>query len=57
VLGDKIPTSQCPRLADATLGACGDPSELFVLSARLHRLVLRCCHELVAVVCCANTKE
>ncbi|KAF8683648.1 hypothetical protein HU200_044576 [Digitaria exilis] len=41
----------CPRLADLTLEACSNVTELSIISgARLSRLVLRCCHDLTAVV-------
>ncbi|KAF8718782.1 hypothetical protein HU200_025085 [Digitaria exilis] len=41
----------CPRLADLTLEACSNVTELSIISgARLRRLVLRCCHDLTTVV-------
>jgi hypothetical protein len=42
--------SACPYLADLTLEACCNLTELSVLGARLRRLALCCCHRLAAVV-------
>jgi hypothetical protein len=42
--------SACPRLADLTLEACCNLTELSVAGARLRRLALRCCHRLAVVV-------
>ncbi|RLM70214.1 hypothetical protein C2845_PM17G14020 [Panicum miliaceum] len=39
----------CPRLADLTLEACNDLTELSVRHTHLRRLALRCCHDLAAV--------
>ncbi|CAO2144938.1 unnamed protein product [Urochloa humidicola] len=48
--------SVCPRLADLTLEACYDLTELSVPGPRLRSLALRCCHGLTAMVV-ANSSE
>uniref|UniRef100_A0ACD5VCE6 Uncharacterized protein n=1 Tax=Avena sativa TaxID=4498 RepID=A0ACD5VCE6_AVESA len=41
----------CPRLADLTLESCDTVTALYLLDEpRLHRLALRCCHNLARVV-------
>ncbi|KAJ1278620.1 hypothetical protein BS78_04G092800 [Paspalum vaginatum] len=49
--------SACPRLADLTLEACGTLTGLSVVDAHLHRLALRCCHDLVAVAVAVASSE
>ncbi|GJN25729.1 hypothetical protein PR202_gb13594 [Eleusine coracana subsp. coracana] len=41
--------SSCPRLADLSLEACLELTELSVLGTRLRSLTLKCCHDLTSV--------
>ncbi|CAM0874050.1 unnamed protein product [Alopecurus aequalis] len=41
--------SACPRLADLTLEACHTVTRLYLFDTPLHRLALRCCHNLTSV--------